>query len=287
MELLNLGLKFMNIDEKIVRMILETKPSNINEIVILPAVKIFMKKILNKLQNKKVYGRIYNGLLNGVKVSVNRSLVGCPNAAMAMECFKRSNVKIVIRVDFCGGIGLDNNSINIGEVLIPKLSYCGDGTSPYYIINHSELQNQLMSIPNPISKVQEINTGNQMVYSSKPDDKLTELLFSEATSILSKRSKAVDFWTTDALFCETDDFINSLKSLEVQGIDMENSILFLLGQLYNLRVASVLSVSDLPGDPKYDMLKSNSIHPDMEKGINDAIKIMISALPKIKALLIE
>ena len=44
-ELLNVGLKFINVDEKIVRMILETKPSNLNEIVILPAIKIVMKKL--------------------------------------------------------------------------------------------------------------------------------------------------------------------------------------------------------------------------------------------------
>jgi len=61
--MLNLGLKFISVDEKIVRMILETKPSNINEIVILPAVKLVMKKIVNRLQNKIVYGRVYNLVL--------------------------------------------------------------------------------------------------------------------------------------------------------------------------------------------------------------------------------
>ncbi len=53
-QMLNLGLKFISVDDKIVRMILETSPSNINEIVILPAVKLVMKKIVNKLQNKIV-----------------------------------------------------------------------------------------------------------------------------------------------------------------------------------------------------------------------------------------
>ncbi|GAF94799.1 unnamed protein product, partial [marine sediment metagenome] len=57
-ELLNVGLKFISVDEKIVRMLLETSPSNVNEIVILPAIKIVMKKILQKLQNKRNYGRV-------------------------------------------------------------------------------------------------------------------------------------------------------------------------------------------------------------------------------------
>jgi len=42
-ELLNFGLKFINVDEKIVRMLLETSSTNINEIVLLPAVKMVMK----------------------------------------------------------------------------------------------------------------------------------------------------------------------------------------------------------------------------------------------------
>jgi len=63
---------------------------------------------------------------------------------------------------------------------------------------------------------------------------------------------------------------------------MESSILFLLGQLYNLKVASILSVSDLPGDEKYDLLKSNEIHPDLDVGISNAVKILIKALPKIQ-----
>ena len=95
-ELLNLGLKFMSVDEKIVRMFLETSPSRINEIVILPAVKMVMKKIITKLQYKRVYGRVYNGTLNGVKVSVIRSLVGCPNCSIAVESLKRCKTKIII-----------------------------------------------------------------------------------------------------------------------------------------------------------------------------------------------
>jgi purine-nucleoside phosphorylase len=66
---------------------------------------------------------------------------------------------------------------------------------------------------------------------------------------------------------------------------MENSVLFLLSKLYNMKAASILSVSDLPGHPKYDLFNANTIHQDMETGIENAIKITISSLPKIKALL--
>ncbi|MFX1444577.1 MAG: hypothetical protein ACFFHV_14275, partial [Promethearchaeota archaeon] len=190
-ELLNLGLKFISVDEKIVRIFLETSPSNVNEIVIMPAVKMVMKKIVNKLQDKRVYGRVYNGTLNGIKVSVVRSLVGSPNCSITIESLKRCKTKIIIRTDFCGGIENTSSNIQIGDIIIPNLAYCGDGTSPHYIMNHSELSNQLESIQNPISRFQQIITGNETVFVSKPHEELKNLLISEARSSITNRVKEV------------------------------------------------------------------------------------------------
>ena len=281
-ELLNLGLKFISIDEKIVRMILETSPSNVSEIVILPAVKLVMQKILKKLNNKRIHGRVYNGELNNIKVSVIRSFIGAPNCAIAVECLKRCKTKIIIRLDVCGGIENVDSKIDIGDVLIPQLAYCDDGTSPQYIREHPSLANSLGSISNPISKFQNLLTGNQTIFISQPNKELIDLLLEEGNSLLSDRLKQVLLWSTDGLFCESLNFIRGLKSINIQAIDMESSILFLLGRLYNLKTASILSVTDLPGDSKYDLLVSKTIHPDMENGIDNAIRILMKTLPKIK-----
>ena len=281
-ELLNFGLKFISVDQKVVRMILETSPSNINEIVLLPAVKMVMKKIINKLQNKIAHGRVYNGVLNGIKVSVVRSQVGAPNAALTLECLKRSKAKIIIRVDFCGGIHGDNNSIKIGDIVIPKLAYCGDGTSIEYLRANPMLLNQLDSIQNPLAVNQNLIASPQNIFISKPSEILRELLVKETRATHHNKLRESNLWTTDALFCENFDFIKALKVVDIEAIDMESSILFLLSSLYNLKVASILSVSDLPGHPKFDLLSSNEIHPDMETGIDNALKIVIRALPKIQ-----
>ncbi len=282
-ELLNLGLKFLSIDEKIVRMLLETSPNNVNEIVILPAIKIVMKKLLQKLQNKRNYGRVYNGELNNVKVSIVRSLVGAPNCAMAVEALRRCKTKTIIRIDVCGGIENVNTPINIGDILIPKLAFCDDGTSPQYFRENPSLVNELQSIPNPMGKFQNLFTGNQTIFISKPNEMLKELFLNKGTSLFSNKVKETNLWTTDALFCESLDFVRALQSINIQGIDMESSILFLLGKLYNLKTASILSVTDLPGHLKYDLLHSKEIHPDMENGINNSLKLLFNSLPKIKS----
>ncbi|MFW9970533.1 MAG: hypothetical protein ACFFDF_10055 [Candidatus Odinarchaeota archaeon] len=285
-ELLNVGLKFISIDEKIVRMILETSPSNTNEIVILPAIKTVMKKLLQKLQNKRKYGRVYNGELNKVRVSIVRSLMGTPNCAMTVEALKRCKTKVIIRIDVCGGIENITKPINIGDILIPKLAYCDDGTCPQYFRENPALVNELESISNPLGKFQKLYTGNQTVFISKPHEKISQILFNNGTSFLRDKVKFADLWTTDALFCESLDFVRALSSINIQGIDMESSILFLLGKIYNLKTSSILSVSDLPGHTKYDLLNSNEIHPDMEIGIDNAIKILINSLQLIKNELI-
>ena len=280
--MLNMGLKFISVDQKIVRMILETSSSNINEIVLMPAVKIVMKKLVNRLQNKIVHGRVYNGTLNGIKVSIIRSQVGCPNAALTLESLKRSKAKIVVRVDFCGGIYGENTTINIGDIVIPKSAYCGDGTSSEYLRANQTLLNRLESITNPLSTTQNLIASPQTIFISKPNEILKKLLIREARSLQPGKAIESHLWTTDALFCETYEFLRALNSIDIKAIDMESSILFLLGQLYNLKVASILSVSDLPGDEKYDLLKSNEIHPDLDVGISNAVKILIKALPKIQ-----
>ncbi|MFX1376095.1 MAG: nucleoside phosphorylase [Promethearchaeota archaeon] len=283
-ELLNVGLKFISIDEKIVHMLLETSPSNVNEIVILPAIKIVMKKILQKLQNKRNYGRVYNGSLNGVKVSVIRSLIGAPNCAIIVECLKRCKTKIIVRVDTCGGIETSNMKVDIGNIIIPKLAFCDEGTSPQYIRENPSLSNNLERISNPFTKFQNLLTGNQIVFKSRPDMSLNEILLNSANSLFPNKTVSGDLWTTDALFCESLDFVRALQSINIQAIDMESSILFLLGKLYNLKTASILSITDLPGNSKYDLLHSKDIHPDMENGIDMAIKVLNNSLQEIKNL---
>lgn len=279
-ELLNVGLKFISIDEKLIRLFLETAPSNVNKVVIVPTTKMVMKKVVGKLDKKAKKGYVYNGFINGVKVSVIRCHIGGPNMAIIMEALQRTEAEKIIRIDFCGGIAGLENDLQGGDVIIPKRAYCGDGTSPQYILQNKTLSNTLESVENPLGTFLELTTGSHKIYISKPHSRLTELLYAQGRNIAPSHVKKVGLWTTDALFCETDTFQKAMKSIDVEAIDMESSIMFLLGELYNLQTAAILSISDLPGT-EYDMLNSNKVHPDMENGIDRAIKILVETLPKL------
>ncbi|MFO8019164.1 MAG: hypothetical protein R6U96_11050 [Promethearchaeia archaeon] len=273
--LLNVGMKFISVDEKIVRMFFETKPSRFKKIVIMPAVKFVMKKLIDELDSKRKHGRVFNGVLNNTHVSIVRSLVGAPNAAIAIECLKRCNVDTIIRIDFCGGL----DKINIGDILIPERAYCGDGTSPNYLMKYPTIRHQLNWTENPFYEGDTSRLISERTYQVLPNKKLMKLFLTQFSQL-----KKVNLWSTDALFCETNEFINTIKKLNINAVDMETSILYLLGKIYNIKTVSVLSVSDLPGHEKYDFLKQNNMHPDMERGIKNAIKLLIKLLPKISRI---
>lgn len=283
--LLNLGLKFISIEEKLFRMFLETSPTKVNEIVILPAVKLVMEKVVKRLKNKIKHGNVYNGKLGDVEVSVIQSLIGTPYIAEKLECLKFTKCKVIIRTDFCGGLNIPSRSIEPGKIIIPKSAFCGDGVSPYYILKYYEDLKDLEFIKNPIEGISEIKAGNERVYKISPSNELNEILLNTAESLYSNKILTGPIWTTGALFLETDDVAKSWIKEGIIGVDMESSLLFLLGQLFNIKTASVISVSDVVGHEKYDIFKSNYIHPEIFTGIDRVIDIVIRSLQKIKSIL--
>ena len=101
--LLNVGLKYISVDEKLIRMFLGTSPSNLEKIVILPVAKMVFQKFITKMgRTVHRHGFVHNGMINGVRVSVIRCQIGSPFAAIMMECLHRAKVQKVIRCDFGG-----------------------------------------------------------------------------------------------------------------------------------------------------------------------------------------
>lgn len=319
MSALNTGLKLMSVDEKIVRMNLETSSSNVRPIVILPAIKNSMKILVGKLENKKVHGYVYNGTLNGVEVSIIQTRMGAPNTAIIMEALKRTECKIVIRVDFCGGLtkttefkSEERNSINddtqtgdqnvfnstmietkldVGDLVIPRNIFLSDGTSISYLQNYeNQITNNLQFKKFPLIHI--VNSENSSNYNTYPsfrnsywnvdaDPELYKIVSSNHEKKFKKRDKLDVSWAIDAMYCEEQKDINTWRAYGCNSVDMETSAVYLLGALFNIRAISILAVSDLPDFEKYNMQKTNNIHPRLEQGLKDAVNFLIDILPEI------
>jgi len=344
-KIINFGLNFVTVDEKIVRGILDTFPRNIKNIVILPAVSYVAKKVISELQHKTKEGRVYNGLLNGVEVSVIRTEMGGPSAAVVMECLKRAHSKIAIRIDYCGALQSTFNinvlekmsnlylsrdikrtyinsddliftNLEIGDIIIPKTCILSDGACFQYLQTYKNevLYSQEFRKYISLSKFKEYSAtssirgsdgsliidvkNNCMDYpefkehywSVDSDFDLYNIINSEMSKLFPSQVRKIKedrLFSVDALFCQPQEAINTWKIYATNCVDMESAVIYMLGKLFFIKTASILSISDFPDSEKYNFQKSNEIHPKFFKGLDNALKILKESLPEISNKLIK
>lgn len=262
--LVNTALKLMPDGEKICRVFLRTHPSALQRVVLMPVTQLFAKKIYQLMDHPKKKGRTWTGKIDKVPVSMVRQGMGAPATAVMLEVLHRTSCKTVIRVDYAGAV---SSFLDIGDVVIPSVAYCGDGTTPHYW-EDSKLGAETADARAPQQAI--------------PTLRLRKLLV-EAAGRVGVKVHGGKIWTTDALFRETPEKIQYWRQLGVESVDMESSAAFLLGNRYNLRVASLLAISDIPGHVDYDFIAGKKLHPRMDEGPRVALKILKEALPDIYA----
>jgi nucleoside phosphorylase len=274
--IMNLGLNFFSIEEKLCYMFWGTKPDKINPILIIPVTSPCMKKLIDELKKSKEYrkeGKVHNGILNGTKVSIVKAEVGSPNASIIMELAARIHVKQVIRVDVCGSVCPE---YPIGSVIIPNKALSGEGTGSYYLRKY---QTQIQNLPH-ITLTRDLSLSEYSVQLNPT--RLTEI---QSWFDQNNRNYKIGFptiWTTDAIFCEDKEEIARWKSLGAECVDMETAIMYLLGEIFSIPIISIMGVTDQPGTAEYDLFTSNKIHPEMELAMDRAVATVIKLLPKLK-----
>jgi len=289
----NLALKFISIEAKLSYMFLETFPKNIQPIVILPAVNTVMRYIVHKLKKRRIHGQVTNGILNNIKVSVIQTNMGSPGTAMIMEVLKNSNCKAVIRIDFCGGlkITLENNQsidtgLNIGSVVIPKTVFLTDGTSLQYLQkNETDLKD------NPLIQKHDINSLETWKYPILNDNYWSAdspesiyAIFNNNIGEQNKRERQDILWSSDALFCESPEAINTWRLHKCNSVDMESCAIYLLGALYKIQAISLLGVSDIVDVDELNLMKVNKIDPGILQSLEDVYHLLLKSLPEVNEL---
>lgn len=256
--LINAGLKFISVDDKLVYMFLETNKKNVRPIVINSITKPIANKfiaLLKKSNGYNQYGLVHNGYIQGIPVSFIRTEMGAPNAAITIETLKRTDAKIVIRADVCGSL---TEEIPIGSVFLPYQAIIGEGTSPYYC-----------------------RKFGQDCDESQMDNRLTPILQEKIASMKDEWKDRLfegKIWTTDALLCETEAEVQGWQQKGAQAVDMETSVLYLLSGLMHLPSVALLGVTDIPGS-EYDLFTSNNMHPESESAMDRVVEITQKILP--------
>jgi uridine phosphorylase len=289
-KILNLGLNFLSIDEKIAYIAFKTKSNYVKPIVILPTGQNAMKKLKTHMKDPRRIGNLLNGTINGVKVSVIRAGMGGPHVALVMEGLKRSPCKVAIRLDYCGGLKSVDETLEVADIVIPKEVFLTDGTSHSYLQTYSEETEKILSKSYPQKKEDKIlyPSLNQEYGTVAASPVLSEILNSVvSTSSFDFNLYHGTLWSVDALFCETEDAIRTWISYGANSVDMESSIVYLLGKLFNLHTISILGISDLPDSLDWNFQKTNKIHPKYETILDNAIDVLTQMLPEIQKKVIN
>ena len=143
--------------------------------------------------------------------------IGSPQAAMVINCLAYlDNLKAVIILGMCGGI---DDTLEMGDFLIPSAAIRGEGTSRHY------LPREFPAIPASSVNLYCIGAVRK--------------------SVSTPRCGIV--YTTDRRLWEFDEvFVEYLRKQRILAIDMELATLFSVAYRYEVPIGSIMLVSDMP-----------------------------------------
>lgn len=228
----------------------QLRPEDIGKFVILPGtpdrLQALAKKIDKPLKNFSFMEHtMYTGEYEGIRVTAMNGGMFSANTAITTEIVCNVQAENLIRLGSCGALSED---IKIGELVLCTGSIRGDGVTPYYVDED---------------------------FVTAPEARLTQALEKAAERLGVKVHKG-KVWSTDALLKETKELVEEKAAAGAIAVDMVSSALLTIAQVYQVKAASILAVSDnvISGEmgftnPAYYIAQSAMINVALE-----AVKIL-------------
>ncbi|MCF7895314.1 MAG: hypothetical protein K9L69_04205, partial [Candidatus Omnitrophica bacterium] len=175
--------------------------------------QLCLKHLENPVKNFTFLGyTFWTGSYKGKKVTVGNGGFYAPDSAFVTELLAVGGVETFIRLGSCGALRED---IGIGDYILVDQAIRGDGATQYYVDDD---------------------------FVPKADKETNLVIKKVASENYSVHQGPV--WTTDALFKETKEIVNSYIKKGAIGVDMVTSPFLTLANLYKRKTAAILSVSD-------------------------------------------
>ena len=230
---------------RVTKMILDVWPEDISDLVLLPASPFYVNAMVKHFKGKK---RGLTWYVKNLDFSIVPSGVGAPSAAMIIEALHRADVKKIIRVDIAGSL---SKKLVPGAFLVPDYAIKGDCTSNAY------------------SKMIE----------AKPSDTLIKTI----KKIFNEERINFHFGTIfshDALFLESKELVQNAILQGAVAIDMETSLVYVLGQLFGIETAALLFISNYAFEG-FEKEISN-IKPEFFQAIDTSFRLIPKIIKAIK-----
>ena len=196
-------------------------------------------KLVNK--NRGLLG--YTGTYKDKQISVQTTGMGCPSTGIVVEELIQLDVKRLIRIGTCGGIGKAIKPLDIiGAVAASPF----DGTTRTYLNNepHAPFATfEILKTAYDVSKTMGIN-----VY------------FSGIASV-------------DVFYNPFSDYVEKLRAKGIIAVEMETSLIYYLANRSNKQAATFLLVSDIVGGG--EEFTKYVTDQDLAKGMDQLINYVL------------
>ncbi len=187
----------------------------------------------------------YTGTYKGKRVSVQTTGMGCPSTAIVVEELIRLGAKQLIRV---GTSGIISRAIKPTELIVGMSSIPKDGTTRMYLDGDSYAPTASFSVTKALAEAAKKHVEE---YNSKYHVGLIQ--------------------TEDAFYATLPEHVARLEEQGVLAVEMEASILFLLGKLRNVETGCMLVASNYIGDAEF-------VSPeDLKRAVSNMIQITLEA----------
>lgn len=195
---------------------LQFRPGDFGEVALVSGQKqraeLCLKYLENPVKNFTFLGyTFWTGTFKGKKVTVGNGGFYAPDSAFVTELLTTGGIETLIRLGSCGAL---DEKIKIGDYILADQAIRGDGATGYYVDKD---------------------------FVPKADQGITSLIENELKSASFYKGPV---WTTDAMFKETKEIVNSFIKKGAVAVDMVTSPFLTIGNIYNKKTAAVLSVSD-------------------------------------------
>lgn len=196
----------------------QLRPQDVAKYAIVPGPKdrleVLMKKLENPMRNFSFMEySMYTGMYQGIKITAMNGGRFSTDTSITTEVMCNAQIQNIIRIGTCGAL---NEKIKVGDLIVVDTVLRGDGVTPYYVDKafHTVADKQIADTLEAVAK---------------------------ETGITVHRGTA---WTTDALLRETREIVEAKRKEGAIAVDMVSSTLLTIAQVYKIKAASILAVSD-------------------------------------------
>ncbi|MHA2251548.1 MAG: nucleoside phosphorylase [Candidatus Kariarchaeaceae archaeon] len=244
---------------------LKVKPGDLTDTILMPGDPKRVKKIANKWDERKKVADYrqfvsYTGSYSGTPISAISSGIGPSACEIVITELKNVGIKHIIRVGSCGAL---QKEINLGDLVISEAAVRLEDTSKHYVMPEYPAFASRMITSALIRACEENNIPYHVGVTGS------------SSSFYGGQGRPG--WN-NYLACHRENLVEDLQKAGVLNLEMEASLLFVMGSIYQIQTGSICAVYANRVTDEFQVKGESRVI----KASNEAVKIIDDMLDEAR-----